>query len=180
MQISSSKLTGSKTLLQRREYTSPGQLSMVRVTKYTAAQWCCRLHGAIQHSSEFDAIMATSAHLYTMPVPCQHNISRGNTLQMESLRIKHVTAEFSLPPCRLTTLQVCQACKNSLSPGQQDDCCQLICSSYAQTRPAYMPVSGALPGCLSATTSRTDLKQYTSIYFQEATAVTTQEKLARF
>lgn len=107
--------------------------------------------------------MATSAHLYTMPVPCQHNIFRGNTLQIESLHIKHITAEFSLPPCRLTTLQVCQACKNSLSTGQQYDCCQLICTSYAQTRPANVPVSGALPG-LSISDDILDKPE--TVYFQ--------------
>ena len=93
-------------------------------------------------------------------------ISSGVTLCSLSLCTSSISpqlSEFSLPPCRLTTLQMCQACKNSLSLGQQDDRCKLICPRYVQTRPANVPVSGVLAGCLSATTSRTALK---TVYFQ--------------
>ena len=71
-------------------------------------------------------------------------ISSGVTLCKSSLCTSSISPqlpEIPLPPCRLTTFQVCQACKDSLSPGQQDDRCQLMCPSYAQTRPANVPVS---------------------------------------
>lgn len=38
------------------------------------------------------AIMATSAHLYSMPVPCQHMMSRSNVLHVESVHIRRITA----------------------------------------------------------------------------------------
>ena len=125
MQISSRTMTHSRTLLQRF-------LNVVHFTRSVESVLGCKtlsctsgalnymanvIARAIQHSSEFDAIVATSAQFYTMPVPCQHNVFR---------------VTLSLPPCRLTTLQMCQACKNSLSLGQQDDRCKLICPSYAQ------------------------------------------------
>ena len=55
--------------------------------------------------------------------------------------------------CHLADLPLCRCAKpakNSLSTGQQDDRCKLICRRYAHSRPADVPVSGALPGYLSA------------------------------
>ena len=115
MQTSSRKLTYSRTLLQRCEYTSRNQLRMFWVAEYTPGLWCFKLHAGCggraltttQHSSEFDAIMTTPAHIYNLTVPCQHIISRGNILETWSL---HITA-FVKIFINLADLPLCSCAK---------------------------------------------------------------------